>query len=546
MQDKKSIQDAKDINERKKIKRSIVDKILFILLAIAAVVIFVWDIFKDFIPEKYWQLKLLVMIAGALSGFFTVMSFFWDKKFSNVADEIDAAHNDRFDHLSDEIHVFIKEESNYYDSFNDAIIPIITSKSEFEEVKIFAYSAKNYIDCLLRSFAKIKHLQLCLKRANDHSAWFVRNEERVKKYKNELEKVLEGLESLKEKQQVLSYEVRFYDFESYSHFGIFDDQILLGELIPSFAENKTVQIGKIQTLVKVGRNINLFTNKTIFFDSLFKGSVVDSGLKLFHHGCHYCDTSKMLQDPRYISGSETTFDKCDISLIDDTETIKDFLLEPDFHPISELHMLLVCKFHILNLYDYLNHQNAVIDLETLVYTIRKTVLEKTGREIIIFEHGTATENSELSASSIEHLHLHIIYEPEDYNYIEAIFDDNRTKSRPLLDTSRGAVKFSTLQEFAQESILRNKDYFMIWRPGENVSQSKIFVWLPINKESQYLRRIFFQGLSHEEKINLYGEALDGQFDDEYNWKIHDFDYSDERLKKHKEIGEAIYHVCKRN
>lgn len=538
--------DTQRTEGNKKIKQSIVDKVLFILLAVAAVIIFIWDIIKDFIPEEYWQLKLLVMIVGALSGFFTVMSFLWDKKFSNVAKDITSAHDEKINSLSNQIAVFLKEETKYYDSFNEAIMPIIASKSEFEEVKIFAYSAKNYIDYLLRSSVRINHLQLCLRRANDHSAWFVRDEGRVQKYKNELEKVLEGLESLKEKRQVLSYAVRFYDFESYSHFGIFDDRILLGELIPLFTENKTVQIGKIQTMENIGRNANLFANKTTFFDNLFKSSVADSGLKLLHSECRNCYISKTLQDPRYITGSDPKLKKCDISLISNTETIQDFLLIPDFHPISELHMLLVCKFHILNLYDYLNHQDTVKDLETLIYSISKIVFKKTGRKILIFEHGSATDNSELSASSMKHLSLHIIYAPLNYEYIDAIHEDNKSKSKPLLDTSHGGLQFTGLQEFAQEGKLRNKDYLMIWEPGENTSQGKIYAWLAINQELQYLRRIFFQGLSPEEKLNLYGEALDGQFDDEYNWEIHEFDYSDERLKLHKEIGEAIHHGYKRN
>lgn len=537
-------------NKQKKIKRSKIDKILFILLSIAAVVVFVWDIIKDFIPNEYWQLKLLVMIVGALSGFFGVLSFFWDKKFSNIANDITSDLNSELDKISDNINIYIKEENNYYDSFNDAIMPIINSnnKKSFDEVKIFAYSAKNYVDYIMRSSLTINKLYLCLKRANDYSAWFVHNESRVNKYKNELEKVLEGLENLKEKNQVHSYEVRFYDFESYSHFGIFDDQILLGELIPNFTENKTVQIGKIQTMTKVGRNISLFKNKEQFFDNLFNGSVTDSGLKLSMKGCHYCNTTQTLLDPHYISGSKTSFGKCDMSLIDDTSKIKDFMLEPDFHPISDLHMLLVCKFHILNLYDYLNHKHAIEELETLISKIRNTVYKKTGREILVFEHGTSSQNSALSGSSIEHLHTHIIYEPKEYNYVNAIIEDNKSKDKPLLDINKSAIKLTNLHEFAHESSLRNKDYFMIWKPGQNISQSEMYIWLPINKESQYLRRIFFQGLDETEKLNLYEKALDGGLEgkltDAYDWKKYKFNYSDERIMRHKEIGAAIFNERK--
>ena len=417
-------------------------------------------------------------------------------------------------------------------------MPIISSKKEFDAVKIFAYSAKNYIECLMRSNIKIKCLKLCLKRANDYSAWFVNNQSRVAKYKNELQLVIENLESLKDSGKVDNYEVHFYDFESYSHFGIFDDYMLFGDLIPLFSEKKTVQIGKIQTLKQIGRNGELFTNKLLFFDQLFSSTVTDSGLKLLHHDCHYCKTTEMILDPHHINGTITAYGKCDISLINDVNYIQDFLLEPDFHPISELHMLLICKFHILNLYDYLCHKNAIENLEKIVYEIRNAVYKLTGQEIILFEHGTSSHGANLSGSSIEHLHIHIIYKPSTYDYIKAISTENIDRQKPIFDKETGLVKFSSIKEFANDNLLKNKDYFMIWEPGVSKEQCKIYVWVAKEKESQFLRRIFFQGLSKEEKEKLYG-ITNGNFDDEYNWKVHKYTYTDERLSRHLQIGEAI-------
>lgn len=95
--------DEKQINnegviKRKKYRHSIVDKVIFIFLATIAVGVFIWDILQEFIPEEYWQLKLLVMIVGALSGFFSVLSFLWDKKFLYNAEiiqesEVDSKNN---------------------------------------------------------------------------------------------------------------------------------------------------------------------------------------------------------------------------------------------------------------------------------------------------------------------------------------------------------------------------------------------------------------------------------------------------------------------
>ena len=85
------MEDHKDSDnqiESKKYRKTKVDKIIFILLSVAATVVFVWDVVKDFIPDSVWQLKLLIMIVGALSGFFSVLSFLWDRKFANNAEKV--------------------------------------------------------------------------------------------------------------------------------------------------------------------------------------------------------------------------------------------------------------------------------------------------------------------------------------------------------------------------------------------------------------------------------------------------------------------------
>lgn len=351
------------MQNKKKFKRTIVDKIIFILLAVSMTIVFIWDIVKDFIPDEYWQLKLLIIVCGALSGFFTILSFFFDKKFLDVSNDIDVSNtkkaedlikscNDKIEALNSNIKTFVEEDISSFESFNDAIAFIFKQKKQFDEVKIFAYSAKNYIDFLKRSKIKIRHLYLCLHRANDYSAWFVQNKERALKYQTELTGVLENLEQMKEDREILQCEIRFYDFESYSHFGIFDEVMVWGDLIPMFSDKKTVQIGKVQEMQKIGRNADFFKNKIIFFDNLFAESVMDSGLKMIQEGCHYCETSKMILDPHHINGTASRYGKCDISLLNETKKIEDFILEPDFHPISDLHMLLVCKFHILNLQDF--------------------------------------------------------------------------------------------------------------------------------------------------------------------------------------------------
>ncbi len=525
-------------------KHTIIDKIVFSLTSIVSLTFFVLDIVKDLIPDEQWELKILIAIVGTLSGFFSIMSFYWDKKISNMTNQISVAYDNNFEKLSASIDIFEKEDFHSYNSFNDAIMPIFLNTNEFDEIKIFAYSAKNYIECLMRSNVRVKKLSLCLKRADDYSAWCVRNNKNAEKYKKELELVMDNLESLKERQKILNYEVRFYDFESYSHFGIFNNILLFGDLIPLFSDKKTVKIGEIHTLSNIGRNKSFYESKEEFFRNLFSCSGTDSGLKITKEKCHYCETSELIQDPHHINGTLIDYGKCDISLFDNTNIINDFILEPDFHPISELHMLLVSKFHILNLFDYLYHKDAVKNLQHLVYNIRNVIYQKTGQEIILFEHGTSAEGSGLTASSIEHLHMHIIYEPKSYNYINAIAEDN--KKTPLFDVNRGMIQLKTIEDFANENLIKNKDYFMIWKPGKSIAESRIYVWFPNKKSSQYLRRIFFQGLSVEEKTSLYSNMSgDSLYDDEYDWKKYNFNYSDNRLCFHKDIGKAIENECKR-
>ena len=80
-------------NKHTKIRRSVIDKILFCLLAVASVIIFIWDIVKDFIPEQYWQLKFLVIVVGALAGFTSI--FKMAKKIYGQNGESDREHAEK-------------------------------------------------------------------------------------------------------------------------------------------------------------------------------------------------------------------------------------------------------------------------------------------------------------------------------------------------------------------------------------------------------------------------------------------------------------------
>ena len=548
----------------KGIKHSIADKIVFSLLCAGSVVMFLCDIFKDFIPEQYWELKLLVLLIGALSAFFTFLSFYWDKKFAYVSKEFgtkvdaldtrietqvealdtriaDESNNfvTRLDRsciqLEERIQVFMDEEFYYADTFDAAMGKIKSKNMDFKNVKIFAYSAINYLRHIHTTNITIENLQLCLRRANDYAAWFVRSASDAQRYQDELADSLRILETLKEENRIKDYCVKFYDFEAYTHFGIFDDQIMFGDLIPIITEDKTVEISPIIVASNVGRNRELFENKDAFFNKLFACCGSDSGVKRRVKYCPSCLDLDSILDQHHRNGTTVENDQCDISLLTDTNCVDNFVLMPDIHPISQLHMLLMCKYHILNIFDCLLHQGVLEELNGLVSVIRDVVRENTGRDIIIFEHGSATEDSELTASSVKHQHLHIIFKPNNDFYR---FISEAGITRKIQD---GQLVYKSLKEFSNDSRLSNKDYFMIWDPSNQNSDdndtSCISVWLPKNQESQFLRRIFFQCLSDEEKIALYGKEV---CDDSYNWKIHEYKYSKTNLLNfHMELGKKI-------
>lgn len=110
----------------KKIKHSIVDKIIFFLLCVSSFVTLMWDLFKDFIPEKYWQLKFLIMFLGALSAFFGFLSFYWDRKFDTVTKDIITSQDKKITQLDEKVQLFLDGDFCFFQSFNDAIVSIFT------------------------------------------------------------------------------------------------------------------------------------------------------------------------------------------------------------------------------------------------------------------------------------------------------------------------------------------------------------------------------------------------------------------------------------
>ena len=167
-----------------------------------------------------------------------------------------------------------------YDAFRE----LFKTKKHFKTVKIFAYSATNYINAIKNSGITIDHLYLLLKQASDKQAWFSLDPDKIRDYKTELAGVRIELERLVKEKKVKHLCIKYYDFESYSHFGIFDNYSVSGLLIPQTNDSEsTVKISEVQLLgksVDFGSASQIISSNLDFFDTLYSdGSCEVSGLE---------------------------------------------------------------------------------------------------------------------------------------------------------------------------------------------------------------------------------------------------------------------------
>ncbi len=456
-------------------------------------------------------------------------------------EEVDLFQDDIYEEL---LSTSNSDENGYITTFAKGLSCILESKKHFSKVKIFAYDAKNYISQIEQARIKIDSLILLLKRASDYQAWFMHNDVPIRKYREQLENIVNRIKKLKDGGYIKNVNVRFYDFESYNHFGIFDGKLITGFLIPTLSVNDApVKIEEVFVSLTVHA---LTVNCNRFFDKIFGSNdkldgiaVVDSGLLMSENECEMCEMTKATRDDTIVE-----IEKCNLPLTDSEPNFRYITIRPDFHPISDIHLLLFCKYHMLSLYELIRHEKSIDELELLISNIAKVVKREYKRDILLFEHGSKMCNSLESGNSIEHLHLHIILKPNEFNYLEKIVSDNKRIDEPIVKTTDKPHKFNSLRELNNNPLLRNKDYFLILEPL-NIDPFKyeIYVMFPQKKESQYLRRIFYSALTIKEKTKLYGANLKYSDDDDYyDWKKHEGEikYSDERLEEHRHLGDLIF------
>ena len=166
-------------------------------------------------------------------------------------------------------------------SFQKGIDAVFLKKQKFRNVKIFAYSARNYIEAIARYSIQIDNLCLLLKQASSEQAWFSSDSYKIKKYQAELSEALDYANLLVTSGLVKNLVIKFYQFESYSHFGIFDNTMITGMLIPQAAESQTVIISDVQVIRRsagFGSADSIIDANTEFFGALFESASGDSNI----------------------------------------------------------------------------------------------------------------------------------------------------------------------------------------------------------------------------------------------------------------------------
>lgn len=168
-------------------------------------------------------------------------------------------------------------------SFPDALTAVFERKTKYKHVKIFAYSAKNYIAEIKRNGIQVQNLYLLLKQASDTQAWFSNDSKKIRKYKAELSEAIDAAQLLVTEGLVKNLVIKYYDFESYSHFGVFDNFLVSGLLIPQIKENMTVTISEVQVMgdsVDYGSGAVMIDANVTFFDTVFEAASENSGLDI--------------------------------------------------------------------------------------------------------------------------------------------------------------------------------------------------------------------------------------------------------------------------
>ncbi len=430
----------------------------------------------------------------------------------------------------------IPNENNKMNRCNldDALSQIMNKKKKYKKVCIFAYSAHNYLKFFKRNSVQIEELYLLLRKFDENEAFLLHSKEMIEKYEKELTETIQLTQDLLEKKLIQKIHIRYFDFECYSHFAIFDSKIAIeGKLIHSYDSSK-LSIPPVNIYEKEDYIIDELQH---FFDAHYNHLDEYSGLKTIKEK-DTCITCREILDfsDEHLHKFNAKGELCNFSILP-FNMLEDFVLVPDMRPLSRVHLLLTTKFHVMCMFQYLHHNGAAEYLEELIKKIDDFIYGREQEHIVVFEHGSSVSNSALSGKSIDHLHLHILLK-NSQNDLEAAIRNDKNK---IVNTDDLQCKycFDSLEAFGRFERAGNADYFLVWDPM--MERNKITVYFPHEKESQYLRRIYFSTMSEEEKKSV-GLLNDGDMNscvDGYDWKKYGSNFTDLEKERYVELGAEL-------
>lgn len=464
---------------------------------------------------------------------------------------------------------------NHVGTLRECLDAVVNACGKIKSVEIVAYTATNYRDFFKEKDVGSYRLLLC--RANEFRAWDTAREEDLNAYQTELEETIKFINKRTEGKD----EIRYLEDRIKSHFCIVNKKYVIVGLVSLRKETGMASAhgdtkGEKNCYVLDTTMGDVVERYVETFDTWFERAFSDSGLKIKDTTCNFCK--------RILTAAKRNVDKplVPVGSMDSS----DFLILRDVRPISEMHLLLVCRYHVLCLYDYFRRRNTkygtntIDELNGLIARIRRSVKEVFGddEDIVVFEHGGLTAKKE-NAASVTHLHLHVILRSgldgndsdsqggptnheDSTSFIETIaFDDAIALREKKFCNVMGGwdktselmknltfTRYSTLQDFAEDRSQGMKDYFLIWDLkvngiyvypmtdfGEMVSSE---LQHPKEYISQYLRRLFFNRLAQEKRKYIYG--LDFAKEDGI-WK-NDAKYipiTKDMAKKYQEFADAF-------
>lgn len=439
-----------------------------------------------------------------------------------------------------------------HDELENCIVRVVDEvRGRIVSLDVFAYSAKNYLaklSAVRKGHGKIRieKVRLLLCRANESRAWQSHQKGSIDKYYEQIKATIDTMDEWVKNGWIedKNWEMRYIDDRLLCHFAIINGKYVVSGAMPLTMDGVPAAHG-FDCYVIPPEAGNVVESYAMTFDTWFRRGFYDSGLKELNRKCKTACTEIIEEGILKNRRSSSFLDFRNIPLVDSGISGIDFYVLPDSRPISKLHIVLMCKYHVLNLYDYFrrtrtkdgvykNRDALKWLLDHLRAAIKDSIKSKCSEnkdgieDIIVFEHGSMASRNGAGHSSIDHMHLHVILKHR-FN-VEALLADD---SKRLMESGYYSVvewdcshkgptprRYHSIDDFVDDPEMGRSDYFLIWDPSIDEKDGSVFVYLMENFDRkdlgrkrdrpdvhQYLRRIFYEALPLVDQETLYPAAL---------------------------------------